>query len=81
MTIYRGDTSGNRRPANDNRAPDGQDAGHEADAAERLGKVVLSIGRQIAREHFEALQAANDNQPPKRRTDLQEDRSGEDDDQ
>lgn len=39
------------------------------------------IGRQIAREHFEALQAANDNQPPKRRTDVQEDRSGEDDDQ
>ncbi|WP_288806429.1 hypothetical protein [uncultured Novosphingobium sp.] len=59
---------GNRRPANDNRPPDGQDAGNEADASERLDKVVLTIarliGRQIAREHFEALQAANDNQRP-----------------
>jgi hypothetical protein len=47
--------------------------------------VVLSIarliGRQIAREHFEALQAANDNQPPKSRAGIQEDRSGDDDDQ
>ena len=59
---------GNRRPANDNRPPDGQDAGRAADASERLDKVVLTIarliGRQIAREHFEALQAANENKWP-----------------
>ncbi|WP_323718418.1 hypothetical protein [Paracoccus aminovorans] len=76
---------GKQRPANDNRPPDGQDAGREADASVRLDAVVLSIarliGRQIAREHFEALQAANDNQPPKRQTGVQEDRSGEDDGQ
>lgn len=61
---------GRERPANDNRPPDGPDAGHEAGSVERLDKVVLTIarliGRQIAREHFEALQAANDNAPPKR---------------
>ncbi len=58
------------RPANDNRPPDGQDAGNDADAAEQLDAVVLTIarliGRQIAREHFEALRAANDNKPPTR---------------
>ena len=85
MTIDRSTNGGKRRPANDNRPPDGQDAGHEADASERVDKVVLTIarliGRQIAREHFEALQAANDNQPPKRQTGVQEDRSGEDDGQ
>ncbi|CAH2396126.1 hypothetical protein [Mesorhizobium escarrei] len=49
------------KPANDN-----QNAGF-ADVAvrDKLDKVVLSIarliGRQIAREHFEAQQAANDN--------------------
>jgi len=85
MTIDRRDEGGNRRPANDNRPPGGQDAGHEASAFARVDKVVLTIarliGRQIAREHFEALQAANDNQPPMPRVDAQEDRSGEDDDQ
>lgn len=68
MTIDRRDEGGNRRPANDNRPPDGQDAGHEADASARLDAMVLTIarliGRQMAREHFEALQAANDNKPP-----------------
>jgi hypothetical protein len=68
MTSDREDDDGKQRPANDNRPPDGQDAGHEADASERVDAVVLTIarliGRQIAREHFEALQAANDNQPP-----------------
>ena len=53
--------------------------------SERLDKVVLTIarliGRQIAREHFEALQAANDNKRPTRRTGVQEDRAGDDDDQ
>lgn len=79
-----GKPPGRERPANDNRPPDGQDTGNGADASERLDKVVLIIarliGRQIAREHFEVLQAANDNQPPKARTGVQEDRSGEDDD-
>lgn len=55
------------RPANDNHPPNGQDAGKGADASARLDRVVLTIarliGRQIAREHFEALQAANDNRP------------------
>ena len=75
---------GKQRPANDNRPPNGQDAG-QADASARVDAVVLTIarliGRQIAREHFEALQAANDNKPPKARTSVQEDRSGDDDDQ
>ena len=61
---------GKQRPANDNRPPNGQDTGQETDASARLDKVVLTvarlIGRQIAREHFEALQAANDNVPPTR---------------
>ena len=62
-----GKRSGGERPANDNHPPGGRD-GRETDACERLDAVVLTIarliGRQIAREHFEALQAANDNQPP-----------------
>ena len=61
---------GKQRPANDNRPPNGQDAGQAADASARVDAVVLTIarliGRQIAREHFEALQAANDNAPPTR---------------
>ncbi len=85
MTIDRSDNGGKQKPANDNRPPDGQDARSEADASERLDKVVLTIarliGRQIAREHFEALQAANDNQPPTPRTNAPEGRSGDDDDQ
>ncbi|WJS87142.1 hypothetical protein [Paracoccus sp. TOH] len=69
MTSDRGDDKGQRRPANDNRLPDGQDAGHEADAAERLDAVVLTIarliGRRMAREDFEnAMCAANDNDAP-----------------
>ena len=56
-----------------------------ADASERVDKVVLTIaqliGRQIAREHFEALQAANENQPPKLRTGVQDVRSSDDEDQ
>lgn len=70
MTIDRSDNGGNRRPANDNHPPNGQDTESEADVSERVDAVVLTIarliGRQIAREHFEALQAANDNAPPTR---------------
>lgn len=57
------------RPANDNGGADGTGAGQEIDpdAVKRLDRVVLTIaraiGRQLAREHFEALQAANDNRP------------------
>lgn len=40
--------------------------GQEADASARVDAVVLTIARLIAREHFEALQAANDNAPPTR---------------
>ncbi|MEH3117148.1 MAG: hypothetical protein PGN25_05940 [Methylorubrum populi] len=66
MTSDRGDESGKQRPANDNRSPDGSDAGNEADASERLDAVVLTvarlIGRRMAREDFEkAMHAANDN--------------------
>lgn len=82
MASDREDDDRKQRPANDNRLPHGQDAGHEADASERVDAVVLTIarliGRQIARDHFEALQAANDNQPPERRTDEREDRSSDD---
>lgn len=64
----RTDDGGKQQPANDNRPPDGQDAGREADASERLDAVVLSIarliGRRMAREDFEkAMRAANDNVP------------------
>ncbi|OWJ76631.1 hypothetical protein CDV52_17805 [Haematobacter missouriensis] len=84
MTSEREDEGGEQRPANDNRPPDGQDVGSEADVSERVDAVVLTIarliGRQIAREQFNALQAANDNQPPTRRAGAKEDRSGEDKD-
>lgn len=68
-------------PANDNTNPDGN-----ADTTpwQKLDKVVLSIagliGRQIAREHFEAARAANDNKPPARQTGARDDRSSGDDD-
>lgn len=58
------------RPTNDNHAPDGEGGEGKADASERLDAVVLSIarliGRQMAREEFAALTAANDNRkvPP-----------------
>ncbi|MFD2249272.1 hypothetical protein FHS82_003032 [Pseudochelatococcus lubricantis] len=68
MTSDRVGGDGKQKPANDNRPPEGQGAAGETDASERLDRVVLTIarliGRQIAREHFEALQAENDNQPP-----------------
>ncbi|MGE0008732.1 MAG: hypothetical protein AB7S92_24520 [Parvibaculaceae bacterium] len=48
--------------------PVGKPGGNEADATEPLDAVVSTIvrltGRQMAREHFEALQAANDNDGP-----------------
>ncbi|GES41176.1 MULTISPECIES: hypothetical protein [Rhizobium] len=51
--------------ANDNQPPDGQEGAGKAEASERLNAIVLSIarliGRQMAREHFEALRAASDN--------------------
>jgi hypothetical protein len=61
--------SGRERPANDNRAPAGQDTEGDAAALERLDAVVLSIarliGRRMAREDYEkAMDAANDNTPP-----------------
>jgi len=56
---------------NDNQRP-GPEGGKDADADiapwQKLDKVVLSIagliGRQLAREHIEALRAANDNKAP-----------------
>lgn len=69
MTSDRGDNDRRQKPANDNCPPDGQDAGREANASERLDAVVLSIarliGRRMAREDFEkAMRAANDNKLP-----------------
>ncbi|WP_026381369.1 hypothetical protein [Afifella pfennigii] len=60
---------GGGKPANDNRPPDRQVAENDADASERLDKVVLSIarliGRRMAREDYEeAMHAANDNTQP-----------------
>lgn len=53
------------KPANDNHAPDAEVSGGKADASGQLDAVVLSIarliGRQMAREDFAALIAANDN--------------------
>ena len=57
------------KPANDNHAPDKQqESGGKAEASEQFDAVVLSIarliGRQMAREDFAALVAANDNRAP-----------------
>lgn len=57
--------------ANANCAPDGRDAGSEANTVERLDEVVLIIarliGRRMAREDYDkAMRAANDNAPPAR---------------
>lgn len=50
-------------PANDNQGQDGQDD----ETRRQLDQMVLSvarlIGRRIAREHFAALSAANENRP------------------
>jgi hypothetical protein len=43
------DDEGKQKPANDNRPPDGQDAGRGTNAPERLDAVVLSIARLIGR--------------------------------
>ncbi|UUP16439.1 hypothetical protein NTH_00886 [Nitratireductor thuwali] len=59
----------NDQPTNDNCGPEHANV-EDTDIApwQRVDRVVLSIarliGRQIAREHFEALQAANDNRRP-----------------
>lgn len=49
MTSDPDDHHRKRRPANDNRPPEGQDVGRDADAAERLDAVVLTIARLIGR--------------------------------
>lgn len=59
------------QPANDNRPPNGQSAGSEADTFRKLEAVVLTIARLIgsrmAREDYEkAMPAANDNAAPAR---------------
>lgn len=85
MTSDSGGDGRQPRPANDNRPPNGKDAGRNPDASARVDAVVLTIarliGRQIAREHFEGLHAANDNKPPKPRGDAPEGRSDNDGDQ
>jgi hypothetical protein len=52
-------------PANISHAPRGQESEGKAKAPGKLDAAVLSIarmiGRQMAREHFEAQQPANDN--------------------
>ncbi|MCZ3379054.1 hypothetical protein [Rhizobium sp. AG207R] len=60
-----GNHSDRDRPANDDRSPVEEEGAGKADASEKLDAVVLSIarliGRQMAREDFETLWAANDN--------------------
>lgn len=67
MTEHRSEDDGKPKPSNDNHPPDGQEGGGRADSSEKLDGVVLSIarliGRQMAREAFEALRADNDNRP------------------
>ncbi|ARN81069.1 hypothetical protein [Methylocystis bryophila] len=50
--------------ANDNKSPDGEP---ENETRQKIDKVALTIarlvGRCIAREHYEASRAANDNKP------------------
>jgi hypothetical protein len=57
------------RAADDTPPPAANDNGNE-DAQVRIDAAVLTItrmiGRQMAREAFERLKAANDNEPPKR---------------
>lgn len=56
---------GNSRPTNDNRRSDGDGDADVAPWRQRIDKTVLSvsrlIGQPIARAHFEASQANNDN--------------------
>lgn len=76
--------SGTEKAANDNPAPDGPGTGSDADAFERLDKVVLSIarliGRRLAREDYEkAVHAVNDNKESSGRTGEKYDHPGGDD--
>lgn len=54
-------------PANDNQRPDGERDEPDRQTQQRVDRVVLAIarliGRQMAREDFERLHAANDNKP------------------
>lgn len=63
-------------PANDNQRPDEQ----VGETRRQLDQVVLTIprliGRRIARDHFAALSAANDNRP----SDAQDAEEGADED-
>jgi hypothetical protein len=59
------------RPADDGQPPAANDNGNDSgEAAARIDAAVLRIarliGRQMARERFEQLIAANDNRPPER---------------
>ena len=51
-------------PANDNQGPEGEP---DQETRQQMDRVVLTIarliGRRIARDHFAALSAANDNRP------------------
>lgn len=55
------------KPANDDHPQHGRDDDSDIAPWQRLDRVVLSIarliGRQMAREDFERLRAANDNAP------------------
>ncbi|WP_036295473.1 hypothetical protein, partial [Methylosinus sp. PW1] len=54
-------------PANDNPGPDGKREEPDGETRRQLNQVALTIarliGRQIARDQFAALTAANDNRP------------------
>lgn len=78
--------SGRERPANDNLARYGPKITDDADAVERLDKLVLMIarliGRRMAREDYEkAIHAANDNKKSSGRTGEKQGRSGSDEEE
>ncbi len=63
-----GRCSGRGQPANDNRPPDVQETVDNANASDRVDKVVLTVVRLIGRslaweDHEKAMCAANDNAP------------------
>jgi len=63
-----GEATGDRRAANDNHPPGGDEGEAIPDTFKQLDVVVLTIahliGRRMAQEDFEAMQAANDNNKP-----------------
>nr|WP_295469989.1 hypothetical protein [Mesorhizobium sp.] len=77
-----GRRSGRERAANDNRDAEGPDPEVLSKVDAVALKLASIIGRRMAREDLgKATHAANDNAPPKNRTDASDHRSGDGDDQ